>query len=934
MSRTATFVSRRATWYGAILATAATVLLMCASSAMAFSFKTFAAESSSLVAGAHADLTTKFRMSGETVGEPGPFEKVRPEGVLRDVDVALPPGIVGDPSAVPQCSQAGFSQRACAADTQVGVVAVGNLGGWGGTSGGSPTGFLLMFTPLPVFNLVPRDEEVTGEMGFSVGGTIFVHLPISVRTDDDYGLTVESPGIFAANPVLSVDLTTWGVPGDPIHDPLRVNVDAEPIARPPGLQETPFLTNPTNCNGSRQFLAAADSYEAPETKVTATASVPQVTDCDSVEFRPTLKARPTTNVADAPSGLDVDLALAQNEDPHDRATSALRDAVVTLPEGLVVNPSSANGLEACSPAQVGLTSAVGDAQAHFNRSKPSCPGASSVGTVEVEVPAFDDPLKGTVYLASPHQNPFGSLLSLYLVAEGHGLMIKLAGKVETDPKTGQITTVFEENPQQPVEHLRMSLFSGSGAPLRTPANCGTYSTTSVLTPWSAPESGPPATPSDTYAISRGSDGGACSAPANSPSFEAGTASAIAGANSPFVINLNRPDGSQELSSLTVKPPAGLLARLAGVPYCPEAALAAAAARSGREEQASPSCPAASQVGTVSVAAGAGPKPFNAPGNVYLAGPYRGAPLSLAVVTPAVAGPFDLGTVVVRNALFVNPETAEVTAVSDPIPSILEGIPLDIRQIQLRLDRPNFTVNPTSCDPTAVTGSALSLLNQSAPLLSRFQVGECGRLKFGPKLRISLKGPVKRTGNPALKAILTAPAGQANIANTTVLLPKSEYIDNAHISNPCTRVQFNAGACPKKSILGTARAFSPLLDKPLEGPVYFRSNGGERDLPDIVADLNGQIHVTLVGFIDTVKVGKEGARVRTTFANVPDAPVSRFELSLYGGKRGLLENSVNLCGKEFGKAGVQMTGHNGKTADSQLTIDTSCGGKKGKKRGGK
>jgi hypothetical protein len=707
-------------------------------------------------------------------------------------------------------------------------------------------------------------------------------------------------------------------------------VGGDPIGPVPGLERVPFLSNPTSC-AATEFVARADTYEDPGEIISATAPAPPITDCESVEFSPSLKARPTTDHADSPSGLDVDLTLPQNEGPDERATAALRDATVTLPQGLVVNPSSANGLGSCLPEEVGLTSDIGDTSPSFDLSRPQCPDSSSLGTVEVITPVFDDPLEGSVYLATPNQNPFGSLLTLYLTVEGHGLHIKLAGEVKTDPKTGRVSTTFTENTQLPVEHLRLSLFSGSFAPLRTPASCGTYKTTSVLTPWSAPESGPPATPSDTYAISRGAGGGACKAPANEPSFEGGTASPIAGAEAPFVFNLTRPDGSQELSSVTVKPPAGLLAKLAGVPYCPEAALAAAAHKTGKAEQSSASCPAASEVGTVTVSAGAGPAPFNAPGKVYLAGPYKGAPLSLAVITPAVAGPFDLGTVVVRNALHVDPTTAEVTAVSDPIPSILEGIPLDIRSIQLKLDRPSFTRNPTSCDPSQVSGSAVSLLGQSAPLLSRFQVGECGRLGFKPKLSLALKGKTKRTGHPAVRAVLKMPKAQANIASTTVVLPQGEFIDQAHISNPCTRVQFAEGACPPNSILGTARAYSPLLDAPLEGPVYFRSNGGERELPDMVADLGGQIHVTLVGFIDSVKVkGTEQSRVRTRFLSVPDAPVSKFSLSLFGGKRGLLQNSVDLCRVGLGDASLSFTAHNGLRRDRDQRIGTSCHDKKGKK----
>jgi hypothetical protein len=483
-----------------------------------------------------------------------------------------------------------------------------------------------------------------------------------------------------------------------------------------------------------------------------------------------------------------------------------------------------------------------------------------------------------------------------------------------------------------LETLRLNLFAGPLAPLRTPSTCGTYLTTSVMTPWSAPESGPPVTPSDTYAISQGAGGQSCASSEaqlpNKPAFEGGSLSPIAGAFKPFGINLSRPDGSQQLAAVTVTPPPGLLAKLAGTPYCPEGALAAAAARSGKAEQASPSCPPASEVGNLHTQAGAGPAPYNAPGKVYLSGPYKNAPLSFAFVVPAVAGPYDLGTVVTRAAAYVDPTSAEVTVKSDPLPRILQGIPLDIRSVSVRLDKPGFTKNPTNCDPMAVTGSLLSATGALAPLVNRFQVGECGRLKFKPKLTIKLKGKTKRTGNPALTAVLKAPPGQANIKKTTVILPKTQFIDNAHISNPCTRVQFDAGACPASSILGRARAFTPLLDSPLEGPVYFRSNGGARKLPDMVVDLKGQIHVTVVGFIDSVSVkGTESSRVRTRFTTVPDAPVSKFVLSLKGGRKGLIENSVDLCRTGIGTATVQMSAHNAATRAFEQRVGTSCGGRR-------
>jgi hypothetical protein len=1019
---------------------AITALLTFASSAGAYSLTSFDANASTADAGGRSDLVTDLVFPHRALSG-GLFEA---EGDVRDAIVKLPPGMLGDPSAVPQCLQSEFAEGVCPPESQVGVADVLQI---------VPAGFLQRLK-VPVFNMQPTSPEQTAGLAF-FAFAYFVQLSVNVRTDGDYGLTVTAPGIVRANRILESKITVWGVPGDPVHESEWLTQGFEPTPSGQTPPRVPFFTNPTRCGERLSFSAEADSYQEYGAFGPAlTTSIAPMVGCDQLEFEPSLQARPTTDRADSPSGLDVDLAMPQHEtvigrdeqqnvsvfategqfnlvfggqttgdlsafaspeevqaaleglstigqgniavgggpasadgstpyhllfrgsladtdvgevsgaggtEPlkiqtgsetlpgavsvttsaqgvpkapagEENATPALRDATVTLPKGLVVNPSSANGLNGCSPTQIGLSTAVGDRHPHFDLEAPDCPAASSLGEVEVITPAFDDPLKGQAYLATPHQNPFGSLLALYLTVHGHGLQVKLAGEVSADPSTGQISTTFTENPQLPVEHLRLHLLSGALAPLRTPTSCGTYSTTSSLTPWSAPESGPPATPSDTYAIDRGPDGGSCNAPALSPSFEAGSTSPIAGANSPFVIDLSRPDGSQELSSLTVKPPPGLLARLAGVPYCPDSALVAAGGRSGAEEQASASCPAASQVGTVDVAAGAGPKPFNAPGKVYLAGPYKGAPLSLAVVTPAVAGPFDLGTVVVRSALFVDPTTTEVTAKSDPIPRILDGIPLDIRDIRLRLDRPSFTINPTSCDPMAVTGSLFSTASQSASLDSRFQVGECARLGFRPKLKLSFLGRTRRTGNPGVKAVLTAPEGQANIAATTVILPRSSFIDQSHVNDPCTRVQFDENACPPKSILGRAVAWSPLLGEPLQGLVYFRSNGGERKLPDIVADLHGQIDVTLVGFIDSVKVGKEGSRVRTRFLNVPDAPVSRFELRLKGGRRGLIENSENLC-KAKPRANVLMSAHNGMVADSKVRIATDCRKKKAAKRHG-
>jgi hypothetical protein len=612
-----------------------------------------------------------------------------------------------------------------------------------------------------------------------------------------------------------------------------------------------------------------------------------------------------------------------------------QDSVVTLPAGLAVNPSSANGLGACSEAQIEL-----------NGPEPAtCPTASKLGTVEVDTPLLDHPLPGSVYIARQDENPFHSLLAIYIAVDDPitGVVVKLPGHVEADPVTGQLQATFAENPQLPFEDFKLDFFSGATAPLKTAPTCGRFTTTSDLTPWTSPE-GADAFPTDEFEVSHGANGGACanteSQEPNKPSFTAGTLSPHAGAYSPFTLKMSREDGSQLFKALDFTLPPGLSAKLAGVGECSDAQIAAAEARSGAAEQANPSCPAGSEIGTITVGAGAGPTPYYATGHLYLAGPYKGAPLSVISITPAVAGPFDLGTVGDRVALYVNPETAQVHAVTDTIPHILKGIPLDARSIAVHLSRAGFTLNPTSCDPLSFTGTATSLLGQSAPLASPFQVGECSKLGFKPKLAIKLKGGTKRNENPALSATVTYPSkgAYANIAKASVALPHSEFLDQAHIKTICTRVQFAAGGgdgeqCPPASIYGFAKATTPLLDKPIEGPVYLRSSSN--NLPDLVAALNGQINVDLDGKIDTDK--QDG--IRNSFEVVPDAPVSKFTLSMQGGKKGLLVNSEDIC-KKPQKATVHLTAQNGKVDNFNPLIANGCKksgkGKKGKghKKGAK
>jgi hypothetical protein len=875
-------------------------------------------------AGAHPyEIRTEINFTTKPGGTPIPTEN------LRDMRVDLPVGFAGNPRAMAQCPDELIDTLPCPIDTQVGLVELRQ-----GVGSAEP----LLFT-VPLYNMVTPPGE-PAQFAFQ-SGLFPVRSHVSVRTDGDFGLSYELQNIPQPTALVGTTVTLWGVPADPRHDAERgqfwqgdpqdpkkysLNVPGPGPVEP----EKPFFTNATSCGVATTTKVSVDSWQNRGVFTGEEVETPPSTNCDEVEFDPTLKARPTTNAADSPSGLDVDLTIHQNEDPVGRSASDLRNAVVTLPEGLVVNPSSANGLGACTPAQIGLKTAVGVANASFDLAKPSCPDSASIGRVEVDTPAFADPLKGSVYLASPHQNPFGSLLSLYLVIEGHGLVIKLPGKVSADPQTGRLTTSFEENPQLPLEALRLRLFAGAIAPLRTPVTCGTYVTTSVLTPWSAPESGPPATKKDEYAISQGANGGSCISSAsllpNSPSFEAGSTAALAGQYRPFIVNLRREDGTQQFSSVTVTPPPGLVAKLAGTATCSDAALAAAAAKSGNEEQASPSCPAASAVGSVFVSAGAGPSPYNAPGKAYLSGPYKGAPLSLAIITPATAGPFDLGTVVVKTALFLDSKTAQVKAVSDPIPTILQGIPLDVRSVSIRLDRPDFTLNPSSCNPTTVDGSLLSTLSNSAALQNRFQLAECGQLKFKPSLALSLKGGTRRGEYPALTAVLKNRPGDANIASVQVALPHSEFLAQEHIRTVCTRVQFAAEACPKGSIYGKVKVITPLLDYPLTGPVYLRSS--DNPLPDLVPDLHGPanqpIHFEAAGKTDSIHGG-----IRNTFSFVPDVPFTKLTLQLQGGKKGLLVNSRNICASTS-SAAVAYTSHNGLGYEIQPQLKAQCGGKAKKK----
>jgi hypothetical protein len=790
-----------------------------------------------------------------------------------------------------------------------------------------------------------------------------------MRSNGDYGLVLGSENIPEAVLIPRVDITFWGVPADPSHDFQRC-AKLDRFVVPPACTgqsdfEEPhslaspkaFLTMPTACTtpgaGARWDLrtsswpdpdnyaeATVFTHEAPGFPEPTSAWGPQrgVEDCDVVPFSPDITVQPTTNKAESPTGLDVSLTMPTDGllNPEGIAQSHLKRASVALPEGMSINPAIGGGLDVCTPAQY--------ASENVNSTPGTgCPSTAKVGSVQIESPLLKERLDGSLYVAQQDdpgttgagaENPFDSLLALYVVVKNpeRGVIIKLAGKVSPDPRTGQLVTTFDQNPQLPFSSFKLHFREGARSPLSTPPACGTYTTTAKLTPWSAPATEVEDTTS--FQITEGINGTPCPS-ANTPPFkpglQAGTINNRAGSYSPFNVRLTREDGEQEITNFSIKLPPGVIGKIAGLGSCSDAAIEAARHKTGTQELASPSCPASSQVGKTLAGAGVGASLVYAPGKIYFAGPYHGAPISLVSITAAKVGPFDLGTVVVRFALKIDPVTAEVfidATGSDPIPHIVQGIPLHVRDIRAYNDRPEFVLNPTSCERTStastVLGSGLDFASafddKPVTVSTPFQAADCAALNFKPKLSLTLKGGTKRGGHPSLKATLKMKAGEANIARAQVTLPKSEFLDQSHIGTVCTRVQYAKDQCPAKSVYGYARAITPLLDEPLAGPVYLRSS--EHKLPDLVAGLkSGKIEIDLAGRIDSVE-----GQIRTTFESVPDAPVSTFTLTMAGGKKGLLENSTNLCARPH-KAIIEFDGQNGKIKDSTPVLKPQCKGKK-------
>jgi hypothetical protein len=885
---------------------------------------------------------------------------------LRHVVVDLPVGVLGNLTAAARCTTAQLTEypgpntiTGCAATAQIGVTYVK-----------SNAVSIVSNGPLPVYNMVPP-TGAAARFGFLVAGTPV--LLDAVLRRDDYGVSVIARNVSEGLPVQGSELTLWGVPSAEIHRPERAcpgseypDFSLDTCAS--GDPEVPLLRLPTSCTdpgeglewgvaaGSWKNPAAYDANGFPELsdpnwkhssyRTHEAPSFPAASEdwgaergiegCAAVPIKGKLQAQPTSIDTQTSTGLNVHVEVPNQglENPTGIASSDIKAVKVALPEGMTVNPSQAEGLGACAPARYQSS----ELSFHPDGTK-GCPSDSRIGTVEVHTPLLDETIPGSVYIAQPYDNPFGSLLALYVVLEEpqRGILVKLAGKVDTDPARGQITATFDGLPQLPFSSFDLKFREGSRAPLVTPQACGKYETHAEFTGWSDPAH--PISSNSSFEIVRGIGGGPCPTggmPPFKPGLIAGSINNRAGAFSPFNLRLFRIDAEQEFTNFSIKLPPGISGKLAGVPFCSDAAIAAAKNRTGADELAFPSCPAASEVGHTLAGAGVGSVLTYAPGKIYLAGPYNGSALSIAAITAAKVGPFDLGTVVVRQALKVDPETAEVfidATGSDPIPHIIDGVTVHLRDIRAYVDKPEFTLNPTNCERTSTAstllGSGLDFFSdvddRPVTVSTPYQAADCAALGFKPNLKLQLKGGTKRAGHPALKATLKMKPGMANIARAQVTLPKSEFLDQSHIGTVCTRVQYAKDQCPAKSVYGYARAFTPILDEPLQGPVYLRSSSHK--LPDLVAGLkSGKIEIDLAGRIDSVD-----GQIRSTFETVPDAPVSKFILTMQGGKKGLLENSTNLCAKAH-KAIVEFDGQNGKISDSNPVVKPQC--KKAKRKAAK
>jgi len=888
-----------------VLIALSALAVMAPSARAAVTIESFTTGPANTLAGAHADASTSFALRTLDVAGIGTLPL---GGDPREIVVKLPPGVVGDPQNVPKCPRSLFdtasisaSGGGCPADTQVGVadLSVGLLEEvaqfvWG------------------VYNVQPGPDEpaLLGIQGTETGIGNDIPIRVSASASENYALTAtvaEVPQVPVKAHTLGATVTLWAVPAAHVRaegssENVEANHQQGAIPPAPPSQWRSFMENPTDCSGTPHTTLRMSTYEEPEVFTEALATSPTPTDCGQVPFAPSISLEPSppseggTTQAGAPTGLSVDLHLPQSNDANGRGTAELERAVVTLPAGMTVSPAAASaGLEACTDEQF----------AAMSNSPARCSSGSVIGEDEVQSPLLSGSLTGKVYLGQPLSTDprSGKMFRVFQELQGFGLDIKLQSSVTANPSTGQLTATFANLPELPFEDFKLRFKGGPNAVLVNPPACGQNATTTTLYPFSG---NPPATPPSSFTTGYDGNGGPCpSALPFAPSSSISTALSQAGALSPLSVTFGRADETQPLGRIDVTLPKGLLGYVSKVALC-EAAQSVAG-----------TCGPESRIGTVSTTAGAGSDPLTVQGSVYLAHGSNGYPFMLSVVVPAVAGPYDLGNVVVPVWLEVNSD-GSITAVSATFPSILDGIPLDIRSVTMTIDRPGLTFNPTSCGPLSLSGSIASLSGTVAPISAPFQVGGCVSLQFAPSFTVATQGSTSKANGASLTVRVAQNAGEADIHSVHVELPKQLSSRLTTLQKACTEAQFNSNpaVCPAGSDVGTATASTPTLSSPLTGPAFLVSHGGAA-FPDLDIILQGDgITIDLVGNTDI----KNGI-TSSTFASVPDVPISGFQLNLPEGPYSALAANGNLCEQKLVMP-TTIAGQNGVTVKQSTRIAVS------------
>jgi hypothetical protein len=903
---TTAFVRRSAAAVVSVVVAALAAAIFAGPAAAVVDIDEYVVASSDTQAGGHPDLTARFRLN-----KPG-----EPE-VAKDITVNLPEGIFGNPGAIFKCRAADFAVNGCSPGTQVGVVKLV------ATYEGNPN-FILGTAPL--YNMVTVSEEETARIAFVAPvANVPVSIPISVRTAQNYELQLKVTGIPQSIPLEFAEMNVWAFPASPVHDPDRFRLGSP--GNPPGCPEelstdcnfapfpesaqtiSPYIDNPSVCSGQPLPISIeVVSYQDPGNVATAGSTYPETTGCEKQKFDPVFELTPTTDEADSASGLDITLRADQFLEGGSATPSSLRSGELTLPPDLTINPDAADGQSACFDVDAGFgTNLAG-----------RCQDNAKIGTVEVTTPALEEPLQGSLYIGEPKP---GDQYRVFMIFDGQGVHAKLLASAVPDPQTGQLTLKMNDLPQVPFEEFNLHLFASDRGLVATPTHCRIYEADALMVPWNdtlAPQHSKPI-----FSITRGPGGSECPGERRPfrPRLMAGTSNPLAGDFSSFALKLDRDDGDQFLGDLTFRLPPGFTGKLRGIAYCPEGAIAAAAQNGGRAETAAPSCPANSQIGTTNVMAGPGSHPFNAVGKMFLAGPFKGAPLSVVAVTPALAGPYDYGVVVVRVALHVDPQTAQVFAASDTVPAIIGGIPIRMRSIRVNIDKPNFTINPTNCSPFSVDSQGIGDQGTVADFSSYYQVVNCTRLPFKPSMTVRQIGKTgtRRSTNPQMQFDLRTRPGDANVKSLSVTLSHAFEIDQRHLGNICSEKELAEKQCAGRTPIGKASTVTPLLDQPLSGPVYAVSGSG--GLPKLAFILNGQVNLVPRAETRTTR----GGQLKTTVPVVPDAPIGHFRLNVFGGKTGYLINTRDICA-HTPVTRIVYTGQNGKTHSESVKLKAACGKK--------